>query len=154
MRSRPRGGKPQPQKTRPERVEYVAQMKRRMLWVRSSTPHVLAERWDIPASEVQRIAADASRVIAKELLDTETARETVAGALMTVIDRSLADDDRKNVIDACKAYAQVAGIVTTKTTLDLVSSMSPEEKRAEWKRLTGREWEDPWPIQTPPPTPS
>ena len=87
-------------KARIERVAVIAQYMRELRWVRGETARALAAEWGLERGTVENYAAEASRIVAREVVDVEHVHSVVGVALERTIRDAMADGDRRSVIDA------------------------------------------------------
>lgn len=88
------------------RVEEAAQLMRTLAYRRGVTDRELATRWKVALGTAQNIAAEASRVVARELRDPDRVEVTVGTRLEQVV---LEGDDR-DAVSAASVLAKLRGL--------------------------------------------
>lgn len=97
------------------RVERIVGMMRRGEWKRGETAAILAEDWDLAENSVEHLAAEASRVVAREVVDPEGVKVDVATIL-------LKDLERASAVSAFGDVARLGDVVTR-----IVGARAPEK---------------------------
>ncbi len=87
------------------RVETIADMMRRGLWLRGDSAPLLAEQWGLAIATVEALSAEASRIVAREVQDPKAMRDEVA----TVLRENL---HRASQAGEFKAVASLGDVVT------------------------------------------
>ena len=105
-----------------QRIEHIMQLMREARFERGETVNQLATQWGLAKGLVGAMASEAHRRVFAEFRDTEEGSVFVAAALRRVARESLMDAEndgglegspskhRKNVIEAAKTYAMLAGL--------------------------------------------
>ena len=88
------------------RVEEAADAMRALTYRRGVTDRELAQRWRVSLAVAQRITAEASRVVARELRDPDRVEVTVGTRLEQVV---LEGDDR-DAVNAASVLAKLRGL--------------------------------------------
>lgn len=114
--------------SREEKVQHCMTIMRELRWIRGKTAPVLAKEWGLTVANLESISAEAWRRVKAEVTDPDATSATVCTALEKVMRDSLADDDRRNAIEASKVWAQIAGAVApTKVQIGELEKLSDEE---------------------------
>jgi len=92
-----------------QRIAYIMGMMREWAWRRGDSGPTLAKQWGLSEQYLRELAAEASKRVRAEVTDPERVSGTVGSALSKVLHDSMDDGDRKSVIDASKAWAQIVG---------------------------------------------
>lgn len=92
-----------------QRIAHIMDMMRRWEWKRGKSAGDLATTWGLAVSTVEELSSEASKRVRAEVTDPERVSGTVGSALSKVLHDSMDDGDRKSVIDASKAWAQIVG---------------------------------------------
>jgi hypothetical protein len=111
------------------RIEHICKMMRTLRWRRGETVTVLAVEWDLSEKRIRELSAEASKRVRAEIMDPDEVSATVGAAVAEVLQRSLADDDRKSAIDAAKAWADISGAKAPQRVEATVTSTTPAEAR-------------------------
>lgn len=93
-----------------DRVSTIVGMMERGQWERGKTGREMAAQWGIAESEVKRAAAEASRRV-RSLVDADSVRVRIAGALDRALDAAEQQDDPKAVAAVAKVYGPLVGAV-------------------------------------------
>ncbi|MFA4901019.1 MAG: hypothetical protein WC563_15990 [Brevundimonas sp.] len=105
------------------RVERIMELMAALKFKRGKTAKELAAEWGIPESRVRSLAAEASRRVARAVMDSDLVRAKVGTALERVLEAAVGDDDtnrfsdderaavqnRKVIVDAALAWSKIAG---------------------------------------------
>lgn len=98
-----------------QRVEWIVGMMRRGEWRRGESAGPLADEWGLAIATVEGIAAEASRVVAREVTDPERVKVDVSTVLMKDLERA----------SACAEFGDVARIADVVTRI--VGARAPEK---------------------------
>lgn len=107
-----------------QRIAFIMGMMREWQWKRGVSGPILAKEWGLSADRVKDLAAEASKRVRAEVTDPERVSGTVGSALSKVLHDSMDDGDRKSVIDASKAWAQIVGAMAPQR-VDVTSRGEP-----------------------------
>lgn len=91
------------------RIAHIADMMRNVTWIRGVSGPELARQWGLCAQRVEELSAEASKRVRAEVLDPESIRMDVSAALKKVIRDSMADGDRRHLIQATKVLSWAMG---------------------------------------------
>ena len=116
-----------------QRIAHIMGMMRRWEWRRGKTGPQLAALWGLSEDRVKDLAAEASKRVRAEVTDPARVSGTVGTALAKVLDDAMQDNDRKSVIDASKAWAQIVGAMAP-TKVDVTTTEATPAKAAELVR--------------------
>lgn len=125
-----------------QRIAFIMGMMREWQWKRGVSGPILAKEWGLSADRVKDLAAEASKRVRAEVTDPERVSGTVGSALSKVLHDSMDDGDRKSVIDASKAWAQIVGAMApqrvdvTATTTDASPAKAAEIMRRRFGAVT------------------
>lgn len=112
-------------------------MMRRLEWSRGESAPVLAKEWGLATATVEALAAEASRVVAREVTNPEELQVEVA----TVLRENL---HRASKAGEFNAVAKLGDVVTR-----IIGARAPEkhevqlsedQARAKYRELTGQDW--------------
>ncbi|HEU4728403.1 MAG TPA: hypothetical protein VFT22_10950 [Kofleriaceae bacterium] len=92
------------------RLEHIAGMMRRLEWVTGESGPALAKQWNLSATRLAHLSAEASKRVRKELMDDQHVGATVGAALDTAIRGAVGERDWKSVAQLAKVYADAAGV--------------------------------------------
>lgn len=107
-----------------QRIAHIMDMMRRWEWKRGKSAGDLATTWGLAVSTVEELSSEASKRVRAEVTDPERVSGTVGSALSKVLHDSMDDGDRKSVIDASKAWAQIVGAMAPQR-VDVTSRGEP-----------------------------
>ena len=125
--------------TREDKVQYCMDIMRELRWIRGKSAPALAREWGLTVAGVESISSEAWRRVKAEVTDPDATSATVCTALEKVMRDSLADDDRRNAIEASKVWAQIAGAVApTKVQIGELEKLSDEEVEKRRRELLDR----------------
>tara|TARA_R110000868_G_scaffold344717_2_gene605835 strand:- start:969 stop:1514 length:546 start_codon:yes stop_codon:yes gene_type:complete len=88
------------------RVEEVAALMRAMAYRRGSTDRELAAKWKVSLDVAQRITAEASRVVARELRDPDRLAVTIGTRLEAI----MLDGEDRDAVNAASVAAKLHGL--------------------------------------------
>lgn len=136
--------------TREDRVAYIAGLMRLLAWETGRTGPALAKEWGVHEVTVRQDAAEASRIVRRELEDPDEVCVDVGVALSEVLRRSFLAFSQgdmnagKLVIEAARTWARIAGIEgpqrvsIEESTRNRMEKMTPSERVAEFRSMAGR----------------
>ena len=84
-------------------------MMRDFRWQRGRSDKLLAEEWGIAVSTAQHLAAEASKLVAAEVMDRDGVRADIGIALKKALDGSLAEGDWRAVAQVAKVFGETSG---------------------------------------------
>ncbi len=91
-----------------ERVDRIVEIMRRDAWVRGETGPLLAEEWGLSEATVKKMAAEASRAVARAIADPDKLKADVAAVLVANLYRA---SDAREFGDVAKLGDVVTKIV-------------------------------------------
>jgi hypothetical protein len=95
--------------TREARVQHIEEMMRTFKYVRGKSARELAKQWGVSLDYVHQMTAQASKRIAAAIMDPETVNAKVGLALDQIISDGMKNGKHRDVIEAAKAWAHIAG---------------------------------------------
>lgn len=98
-----------PQGITESRIQYVEDLMRTFKFRRGRTARELAKEWNIPLTAVHHVTKEASKRIAKAIMDPETVNAKVCTALEEIIDRCLETGKYREAVQAAKAWSYISG---------------------------------------------
>lgn len=107
-------------------------------WLRGESAIALAEEWGLSVSRVEDLTSEAWRNVCREATDADAARPTIAGTLQVALAEAYVDRDYGNVARLGDTWSKVVGARAPEVRAEM--PLSPEDARAKYKELTGREW--------------
>jgi hypothetical protein len=131
-----------------QRIAHIMGMMRRWEWKRGVSGPILAKEWGLSIEWLKDLSAEASKRVRAEVTDPERVSGTVGSALSKVLHDSMDDGDRKSVIDASKAWAQIVGAMAptkvdvTATTTDATPAKAAEIMRRRFGAVTPAKKDD------------
>lgn len=90
------------------RVREVADLMRAGAFVRGRTARELAARWGVSRSVAEHAAAEASRMVAREL---EADRDMATVAIWTRLERVMVEGEDRDAVKACELAAKLLGLM-------------------------------------------
>lgn len=105
------------------RVERIMELMAALKFKRGKTSRELATEWGVTVQRVQALAGEASRRVARAVMDSDLVLAKVGTALERVLEAAVGDDDsnrfsdderaavqnRKVIVDAALAWSKIAG---------------------------------------------
>jgi hypothetical protein len=92
-----------------ERVDHIADLMRRGQWVRGVSGDALAEAWGVDVPRVNHLAAEASRVVAREVSNPREMQVEIATVLRENLHRASAAGEYKAVASLGDVASKVLG---------------------------------------------
>lgn len=111
------------------RIEHIAELRRSLAWDRETSAKLQAE-WGIARKSMEGLAAEAGRIVAREVLDRDDVSADV-GSRLRLITRHGGDRD---AVQAGKVWAQLAGVMAP--TQHLHADVAPVLLSDEWQRVS------------------
>lgn len=119
------------------RVERIAGMMRSLEWVRGKSAPVLAKEWKLATATVEALAAEASRVVSREVTDPEAFKVEVA----TVLRENLYRASNAGEFNAVAKLGDVVSrIVGARAPEKHEIQLTEEQALAKYRELTGKDW--------------
>lgn len=119
--------------TKEERIDYIVELMRTLVFRRGRTTRMLAQEWKLSLGTVRDDAAEASRIVRREMMEPDTVAVDVGLALQEVMEGALDDGDRRHVIAAAKVWADISGASAPQRIEHKVEDSSPQ-KASEFMR--------------------
>lgn len=110
------------------RIERIAEYRRTLTWTRQLQKQLIAE-WGISTSTMEDLAAEAGRVVAREVTDRDSVTADV-GTMLRAIAKGGAEDRDK--IKAGEVWARLAGAMVDRSE---VTHTQPVTTTEEWAEL-------------------
>lgn len=92
-----------------ERVDRIADLMRRGEWERGVSGPVLAKEWGLADNTVTQLASEASRVVAREVVDPTAVTETVATTLAAGLQQAARRKEFRAMAQLADVWTRVVG---------------------------------------------
>jgi len=107
------------------RIAHIADKMRRLEWQRGKSGPIVAKRWRLSRSTVEKLAAEAGRRVRAEIVDPEAVTLTITAALDRTLRDALADGDRRTVVRVADVWARIAGATASNSRPAVEASAQP-----------------------------
>jgi hypothetical protein len=114
------------------RIEAIAEHRRALTWTRQ-LQRELAEQWGIPRKTMEELAAEAGRVVAREVTNRDDVTADVGVVLRQIVTAGDAEDRDK--IKAGEVWARLAGAMVDRSEVAHVQPVTTSEEWAELREV-------------------